>query len=1257
MLSLGKMEPDQAVDYFTEDNYYQQKDSIEASEWFGPGADEFGLSGPVADMKVFRNLCNGFDPTGEIQHRQTPKSGKAVGGIDSTFSAPKSVSLAALVGGDERLVVAHKAAVKVALAIMTERYLKTMVKHQHVKATHPIIAMFDHDTSRELDPQLHTHAFWMNLCKTSEGKWQSMNERDFFQNKILLGQIYRNELARLCQGLGYKIERRSDGLFKLAGYSREQVLKFSERHNQIMDTLKEMGLPDTTENRIFALFKTRKTKQKDIDREALKAYWVRTAETAGIQHPTPGEAIHESVNLNEVVDQALRHCEARRSVFPVEAMERFITESPTGHKIEDIQKAVEAHPKTLHKDQHLATEWSLEREKLTLALMQFGKGTHAPIAQAVENDALSPAQLAAVNLALTSRDRVMGWVGVAGAGKTHTVSGLLAAVDGSVPVTGLAPDASAAQTLQGETGLESNTVASFLLSEPRPGQRLVIVDEAGKLSAREAHELLQKSKAENFQLVLIGDPKQLSAVEAGNPFKALIENGMASARLGDFFRQKDPTLNLAVQMIYHDWGTESLQLLNSRGWVSEHKEFAQRMQAIAQQWAEAKGDVRVLAGTHLEREALTTLIRDYQRANGKIGETEHQAKILKGKDLTVEQAQHVRFYEVGDILVVAQNQAGLRASKQYRVTDIKDNTLHLECGKQNATLRQGSGTTVDLAALQKPLNVRVYQADEIGVSVGDRLRWTQNNRRLGRVNGQEFTVMGVEGDVLRVRYDNGKRDQVGLNQLNHIDHGLVRTIYSSQGMTCDEVLIAIGNDQTVTKESILVAMSRARFKAQFFCADKGLLFERVEQSGSQVNIAEWLKEKGFRLTAPEPPSHIDLAHWVERVEQSGILPEVAALNVKSIEGDAVNQRLLETRLEKMGSGQTWTVSMQRLRDYYAQVAEGGAWNLGGIDARCLPALQPGEIPAMKSWGELKPDNPRLDEEKTLKTGSPQVRKYEAPLDEAKGIFFPNVPSALADKIYQRYGVNPTAEQRASGFWPCVYWHPQIEIHVTEGKKKAEADISQGYACIGLPSVTGGYRSKDAEGNPLQQRVLHDELAPFAVPGRAVKMTFDQDKKRNTVENVRREMVKTGELLQDAGCKVKVVRWKGKKGCDDFIVNNGPDEWTKRLDLATPLAWTAQQHYASEYRKLSAWIEKQHGKAPEQRKLDVALAIVCQRENRDAGQLLVYSPAIKNASADEAKAYLNEICRDALKSIQKVKAPKIEPPKIQPPNIQIGRMRI
>ena len=576
---------------------------------------------------------------------------------------------------------------------------------------------------------------------------------------------------------------------------------------------------------------------------------MRTAEQAGIKHPEHGNAINEHINLKKVVDQALKHCDDRRSVFPIEAMEKFITSSPTGHRLEDIQSAIEQHPRTIHKDMHLATEHSQKREKLTLALMEMGKGAETPIGQTVQNDALSPAQLAAVNLTLTSRDRVLGWVGVAGAGKTHTVSALLQAIDGQVESVGIAPDASAAQTLQNETGLNCSTVASFLLSKPRPSN-LIICDEVGKLSAREAFELLKKSKAEGFRLLLIGDTKQLSAVEAGNPFKALIENGMNSGRLNDFFRQKDPTLNRAVQLLYHDAGSQSLKLLESCGWVSEQPDFTQRMQAAAQHFAASKGDVRVLAGTHLERETLTTLIRTDLRAAGKIGETEYQARILKGRDLTVEQAQHSRFYEVGDILIAPQNQAGLRTSQQYRVTKIEGDILHLESGAKRSTL--------DLSTLRTPLNVRVYQDKEIGVSTGDRLRWTQNNMKLGRVNGQEFTVVNVEGDVLRIRYDSGKRDQIGLNQLNHIDHGLVRTVYSSQGMTCDRVIVAMGNDQGVTRESILVAMSRARHEAQFFCANKSVMYERVQQSGAQVNIADWLKEQGFKMKAPELPEHVDL---------------------------------------------------------------------------------------------------------------------------------------------------------------------------------------------------------------------------------------------------------------------------------------------------------------------------------------------------------------------------------------------------------------
>ena len=284
------MRPRVAINYYLADNYYQQHDGLNASHWWGPGATELGLVGPVAD-EVFANLCEGLDPTGQVRLRRMPHVGESIGGTDTTFSAPKSVSLAAIVGGDERLILAHRAAVKFALEQMERDCLKTTVKHRRVKATHPVVAIFEHDTSRALDPQLHTHCFWMNVCKAESGKWQRVEAIEFFRQKMRMGQLYRTELVRLCEVLGHKIEHRPDGLFELAGYSREQIESFSERHGQILGMLAELGLKDTTGNRIYAVMKTRPAKQSGIDRAALRDYWERTAESLGIEHPRPAQKI------------------------------------------------------------------------------------------------------------------------------------------------------------------------------------------------------------------------------------------------------------------------------------------------------------------------------------------------------------------------------------------------------------------------------------------------------------------------------------------------------------------------------------------------------------------------------------------------------------------------------------------------------------------------------------------------------------------------------------------------------------------------------------------------------------------------------------------------------------------------------------------------------------------------------------------------------------------------------------------------------
>ena len=339
----------------------------------------------------------------------------------------------------------------------------------------------------------------------------------------------------------------------------------------------------------------------------------------------------------------------------------------------------------------------------------------------------------------------------------------------------------------------------------------------------------------------------------------------------------------------------------------------------------------------------------------------------------------------------------------------------------------------------------------------------------------------------------------------------------------------------------------------------------------------------------------------------------------------------------------YTRTHRLVLDEIAHLSEGGAWNTGGIDATCLPDLKPGEVPTQKAWGELKADHPRWDEQKQ------KVRKYEAPLGEEKGIFLPEVPDRIAWQVYHRHDLTPTPEELESGFWWMVYRHPQIELTIVEGKKKAEALISQGDIAIALPSVTGGYRSKDDQGVQLQRRELHPELAVFAREGRRVHLAFDQDVKLSTIRNVRRDKVRTGELLELKGCGVDCVQWKPEegKGPDDLIVNQGPRAWQLALDHAVPLQWDYEQHYRDRYLYLKELVLKKEGDPQDLRMLDVAIAVYAQRP--DAIQVIGQSDTIrglrKRGELEAARDYVTAVVKEALSLKWKVE-PTQRPVKIR-----------
>ena len=240
MMSVSRpMTASHAGHYFSKDDYYLSSQGT----WQGEAAQVLGLTGLV-EREAFRSLAEGKDPkTGETLVTPGP-GGEHRSGVDITFSASKSVSLLSL--ADARLQDAHRAAVTRTLEYIESRYAQARATEDGV--TRPVqtgnlaMAKFDHMTSRELDPQLHTHCFVFNLTQRPDGEWRALRNEPLFENQLFLGQVYRNELAKEVQNLGYAITitDRAQGFFEIKGVPRDLIDDFSKRREQVIERVQEL---------------------------------------------------------------------------------------------------------------------------------------------------------------------------------------------------------------------------------------------------------------------------------------------------------------------------------------------------------------------------------------------------------------------------------------------------------------------------------------------------------------------------------------------------------------------------------------------------------------------------------------------------------------------------------------------------------------------------------------------------------------------------------------------------------------------------------------------------------------------------------------------------------------------------------------------------------------------------------------------------------------------------------------------------------
>ena len=960
MLSIGALSSaTQGASYYERDGYYAKDDPEhrDASAWAGRGADELGLKGPV-DADTFRQVLEGRVPDGsdtrlgrrgkdgEITHRP---------GRDLTFSAPKSVSIAALVGGDRRIVEAHDRAVAATLAWVEKNAAETRMKDPgsgpgqapetgkmaRVGNQKIVAAAFRHDTSRNLDPQLHTHSVIANMVQGGDGKWRSMANESLYANQKLIGMLYRNELAAGLGRLGYGIEKtHADGRFEIAGVSREAVEAFSSRRAEIEAAMEERGLGASADNPGIAeraALMTR-AKKRDIDRDELRDVWQRQAADLGLDPgalvanaiersgPAEREAAPEPVSgppdtgdagrtgtavmdapsrepapaggsgrvperetapdatppspAAEAVAWAMAHLSEREAVFSrTDLLAAALAHAPGVVAIGDVEREVAALEKagTLHAvnvpgaEDSLATDRTVGEERETVALWRGGQGRgRTPmrgwqVQGHLNKGPLTAGQKDAVKLILSAKDRTVGVQGYAGTGKTTMLNRARVLAEKKVwRMAGLAPSASAAQTLASEAGIESETLQMFLARNAgvaegrltRKGARemraafaktILVVDEGSLASTMQARDLLRIANALRIpRVVLVGDAKQLDAVDAGKPFAQLQAAGMQTATMDEIMRQRDPALKEAVEAsLKGDIGRAFEKLGDNVAEVKPDNLAG----AAAARWlrldAEARENTGVMAPSHQLRQAINGHIRERLAREGRIHGPAMESERLVSMGYTNSEKALAANYGVGDVVAFHRpyKRLGVEKGDERRVMGVDH--------KARAVLlddRHGGRVA------WKPEEIagrrggsEVYRAEEIQLRAGDRIRWTRNDAGLGLVNSRTAEVLRVANGRVTFRLEDGKTLELGRGdpQLRHLDHAWASTVHAFQGRTVDNVIAAMEarHPHLTTQKSFYVEISRARDRAELVTDDAAELRAQLQAvTGERIAALEGIGE-------------------------------------------------------------------------------------------------------------------------------------------------------------------------------------------------------------------------------------------------------------------------------------------------------------------------------------------------------------------------------------------------------------------------------
>lgn len=847
MLTIGKLGKGQ-------ENYYLEKvaegaedyysgEGEEAGQWMGDAAAELGLAGEVSPDQLVAMLTGVNPATGEPLGL---RAGPSVPGFDLTFSAPKSVSLTWALSDAETAVkarAAHQRSVELALDYMQANACLTRRGDGEggmafLQGSGYLAAGYVHRSSRNGDPQLHTHVLIANATQGPDGKWTRLYSPAIYEHAKTAGYIYEANLRHeLTRTLGIEWQAVRNGIAEIKGFEDTWLKAFSTRRAEILEAA---GADASARARQVATLATRKAKE-ELELGDLRQRWAEQAKEIGLDREAIALTMGREAELASklTIAQLDREVTAHASHFDRrDAIQAVANLLPNGAPAQEVESAADAFlssdsvvrvaetPKGIR---FTTTRiWALERQALETAQRMAAEaraeaGELAAKRIIRERPTLKDDQREMVYRLLTVKEGIVVVIGEAGTGKSFAT---VAAAEGwasvGIELRAVAPTWRAANVLSAE-GLEATTVAGMLRDLDRNEARLsprtvLMVDEASMVGSEQLARLIDHADKAEAKLVLVGDPEQLGSIEAGGLFAAIAE-------------RSDPVHLHEVIRHNHEVDREAAKLIRE-GRSREALDLYQEAERVT-----IKETPELLRGA---------MVEDWWRS----------------------------FSQGDDALMVA---------------------------KRNSEVERLNAIARELAKPEGKLGAEEIAVDGVPFAAGDRVITRVNDQAAGIFNRERWEVAQVDaerGRMILDGIDRARRVEVGRDYLDRttlggdapaVQHGYAVTTYCAQGATVDSAYVMA--EPSTDKQEMYVATSRTREKTYLYATPE-IQVERNEFAPAAPNrepiahIAEAAARDRAQTAAHDEALRAEL----------GKLPnEALAARHRELVGPAQDERAQEER--------------------------------------------------------------------------------------------------------------------------------------------------------------------------------------------------------------------------------------------------------------------------------------------------------------------------------------------------------------------------